>query len=75
VLPKRQAAVINLFNLTGQEVWRRESFSLEEVGILPDLALTVEDARCNVRGDFFEFARRMPPYSAAVVEIWPRKAR
>ncbi len=73
VLPKKQALVINLFNLTDQEVLREESFSLEDVGILADVPLIIEDARSAVKDSLFEFTRRMPPHSAVVIEIWPAK--
>ncbi len=73
VLPKKQAAIVNLFNLTDQEIIRKESFSLKDIGILPDVPLIVEEARCYVKNSLFGFSRRMPPHSAAVIEIWPAK--
>ncbi len=74
VLPKKQALVVNLFNLTDQEILRQGSFSLGDIGILPDVPLIVKDARSRVKDSLFEFSRRMPPYSAAVIEIWSAKA-
>ena len=73
VLPKKQAAVINSFNLTDQEILRRGSFPLEDIGILPDVPLIVEDARSRVKDSSFWFSRRRPPHSAAVIEIWSAK--
>ncbi len=73
VLPKKQALVINLFNLTDQEVLRQESFSLEDIGISPHVPLIVEDARWYGKDSSFKVSRRMPPHSAAVIEIWSAK--
>ncbi len=73
VLPEKQAAVINLFNLTGREILQQGSFSLEEIGISSDASLIIEDKRCCVKDSSFEFNRRMPPHSAAIIEIWPVK--
>ncbi len=73
VLPKKQALVVNLFNLTDQEVLREESFSLKDIGILADTPLIVEDARSRVEDDLFKFSRRMSPHSAAIIEIYSAK--
>lgn len=72
-LPNKQAAVVNIFNLQDEEVTKKVSFSLEKVGFKTDVPFTVEGAGCNVLGKIFECTRKMPPLSAAVIEIRPKE--
>ena len=69
-LPAENAFVVNLFNCSGQEKVVEGSIALARMGVDPDRWYhTPKGGRFDRTAGTFVVARRMPPWSAEVVEV------
>ena len=70
VLPAENAFVVNLFNLSDESRVIQGSLRVAEMGLDPDRwYVTPKGGRFDARDGTFNVQRRLPPWSAEVMEV------
>jgi hypothetical protein len=69
-LPERNSAVVNLFNLTGQEQYISREIELARYGMRPERLRMGPHVR-QTSPERINVFRRMPPHSAEVIQLVP----